>query len=46
MVVKDIGQHHIELLKALIFIKILYAVQHGQDIFNLRIYKDKKMIEI
>jgi hypothetical protein len=42
MLVKDIGQHHIELLKALIFIKILYAVQHGQDIFNLRIYKDKK----
>lgn len=42
MLVKDVVQYDIELLKALILLKFLYAVQYGQDIFNLRIYKDRK----
>ena len=42
MLVKDVVQYDIELLKALILLKFLYEVQYGQDIFNLRIYKDRK----
>jgi hypothetical protein len=41
----DVGQsavqYDVELLKALILLKFLYEVQYGQDIFNLRIYKDR-----
>ena len=42
MLVKDVVQYDIELLKASILLKFLYEVQYGQDIFNLRIYKDRK----
>lgn len=44
----DVGQgvvqYDVELLKALILLKFLYAVQDGQDVFNLSIYKNRKSL--
>ena len=41
---QDVVQYDIELLKALILLKFLYAVQDGQDVFNLSIYKNRKSL--
>lgn len=38
-------QYDVELLKALILLKFLYAVQDGQDVFNLSIYKNRKSLK-
>lgn len=41
---QDVVQYDVELLKALILLKFLYAVQDGQDVFNLSIYKNRKSL--
>ena len=41
---QDVVQFDVELLKALILLKFLYAVQDGQDVFNLSIYKNRKSL--